>query len=218
MMLKICTKCKIKKGITEFYKFCLSKDKLSSICKKCCDKINKKYRKLHYKEVLKRNQDYVSRNREKVRLSRHNHYLKCKDEILNKQKENREKYNKRRRIHSKERDKKDINFHIKNSLRLRILAALKNNQKSGSTLKLLGCSIKEFKKYLESKFQLGMTWENHSLKGWHIDHIIPCASFDLSKESEQIKCFNYMNLQPLWSEENIKKSNKILIKGEEEND
>lgn len=57
-----------------------------------------------------------------------------------------------------------------------------------------------------------MNWDNHGRgKGkWNIDHIYPCASFDLNKESEQKKCFNYTNLQPLWSEENLKKSDKLM--------
>ena len=53
-----------------------------------------------------------------------------------------------------------------------------------------------------------MNQKNQGRYGWHIDHIKPCASFDLSDPKQQLKCFNYKNLQPLWAEENIKKSNK----------
>ena len=53
-----------------------------------------------------------------------------------------------------------------------------------------------------------MTWSNHSLKGWHIDHIKPLSKFDLEKESEQKKAFNYKNCQPLWAFENLEKGNK----------
>ena len=63
-------------------------------------------------------------------------------------------------------------------------------------------------KYLERKFQPGMTWRNQSRFGWHIDHIKPCSKFDLSDPIQQKICFNYKNLQPLWAEENIRKSNK----------
>jgi hypothetical protein len=55
-----------------------------------------------------------------------------------------------------------------------------------------------------------MSWENHGTYGWHIDHIIPCDAFDFTKIEEQKKCFHYTNLQPLWREDNLKKSNKIL--------
>ena len=50
-----------------------------------------------------------------------------------------------------------------------------------------------------------MSWKNHSLKGWHIDHIKPINKFDLSKPSELKRCFNYKNLQPLWAEVNVRK-------------
>ena len=53
-----------------------------------------------------------------------------------------------------------------------------------------------------------MNWLNYGRHGWHVDHIRPCASFDLSKPSEQKKCFNYKNLQPLWEEDNLAKSDK----------
>ena len=71
--------------------------------------------------------------------------------------------------------------------------------------------------YLESKFQPGMTWKNYGNPNgdhtncWHIDHIIPCASFDLSDPEQQVKCFHYTNLQPLWAKDNIRKKDKILV-------
>ena len=54
-----------------------------------------------------------------------------------------------------------------------------------------------------------MTWKNWGVKGWHLDHIIPCASFDLSLPEEQKKCFHYTNLQPLWAEDNLSKGSKL---------
>jgi len=60
-------------------------------------------------------------------------------------------------------------------------------------------------KHIESQFDNKMTWQNHSFRGWHIDHIKPCASFDLTKPEEQKKCFHYTNLRPLWSSENSHK-------------
>lgn len=107
------------------------------------------------------------------------------------------------------RNLKRLNRKIGTNLRNRISIAIKNNQKSGHTLDLLGCSIKNFKGYLEKRFDKNMTWENYG-SYWVIDHIRPCASFDLSKESEQKKCFNYTNLQPLTWSENSKKSDNYL--------
>jgi hypothetical protein len=97
---------------------------------------------------------------------------------------------------------------IKNILRSRIWDALLYNKKCAHTEELVGCSIPFLKAYFEKKFKPGMTWRNHGNHGWHIDHIRPCASFDLSKPEEQFKCFHYTNLQPLWKEENLKKHDK----------
>ena len=88
--------------------------------------------------------------------------------------------------------------------------ALKNNNKTSKSLELLGSTIQEAREHLEKQFKEGMTWDNHGHKGWHIDHIIPCASFDLTDPEQQKKCFHYTNLQPLWAKENISKGSKII--------
>lgn len=103
----------------------------------------------------------------------------------------------------------NIQFKLAHLLRGRIWKAIKNNQKTGSAVKDLGCSIQELKVYLESKFTEGMNWDNWSNNGWHIDHIIPLASFDLTNREEFLKACHYTNLQPLWAKDNILKSNKI---------
>lgn len=72
--------------------------------------------------------------------------------------------------------------------------------------KITGLSEEEFKKYMEKQFQDGMSWDNYG--EWHIDHIVPCASFDLNKSHHVEECFYYTNLQPLWAEDNRRKSNK----------
>lgn len=102
----------------------------------------------------------------------------------------------------------DPEFSLKNNLSNRIRRAIKSGDgsKSLSSAELLGCSIAEARAHIESQFTDGMTWENHGLHGWHIDHIKPCASYDLTLDEEQKKCFNYSNLQPLWALDNLKKS------------
>jgi hypothetical protein len=115
-----------------------------------------------------------------------------------------------KREYNKERRKRDIRFRLMWNLRSRINRALERNSKTNHTLKLIGCSTKFLKKYLENQFTKGMTWNNWG-KGknkWEIDHIKPCYAFDLSKKSEQLKCFNYKNLRPLWAIDNQQR-NKI---------
>jgi hypothetical protein len=92
-------------------------------------------------------------------------------------------------------------------LRNRFRIALKKNLKHSSSIVLLGCSLDDFRFYMEGKFQDGMTWENHGK--WHIDHIKPCSSFDLSDPKQQEICFHYSNLQPLWAHDNQVKHNKL---------
>jgi hypothetical protein len=69
----------------------------------------------------------------------------------------------------------------------------------------LGCSIDELKTYLESKFELDMSWDNYGRKGWHIDHIVPLCKFDLSNKVELERACHYTNLQPLWANDNLAK-------------
>ena len=77
-----------------------------------------------------------------------------------------------------------------------------------SSFDFIGCSIDELKEHLSSQFTEGMSWENYG--EWHIDHIKPCASFDLSILEEQQKCFHYSNLKPLWALDNLKKGAKEM--------
>ena len=103
--------------------------------------------------------------------------------------------------------KEDVEYNILHKLRVRTKNAIKNQygSKAYSTIELLGCSIHETRSHIETQFSNGMTWDNYG--EWHIDHIKPCSSFDLTDPSQQKKCFNYKNLQPLWAKDNFKKSN-----------
>ena len=104
---------------------------------------------------------------------------------------------------------KNANKKIAAMIRSRLHDALKNNYKSGFTVDTVGCNIKSLKQYLESKFQPGMSWENQGQ--WHLDHIIPLSSFDLSDKRELKRACHYTNLQPMWARDNLKKNNKYTI-------
>lgn len=90
--------------------------------------------------------------------------------------------------------------------------ALKRNKKVNKSLSLLGCSVKEFKVYFENLFKEVMSWDKVLSGEIHIDHIIPCCSFDFTIEGNQYKCFHYSNLQPLWVKDNCEKYTKITSK------
>jgi len=91
------------------------------------------------------------------------------------------------------------------NMRNRINSAIKCNQRAGSAVRDLGCTISELKTYLELLFQHGMTWDNWAIDGWHIDHIKPLASFDLTDREQFLQACHYTNLQPLWAENNLRK-------------
>ena len=101
-----------------------------------------------------------------------------------------------------------MNFKIKHSLRARIGHALKNSQKSGSAVRDLGCSIEKFRDHLEVRFVSNMSWINYGHKGWHIDHIVPLSSFDLTDPKQFREACHYTNLQPLWAKDNLIKGSK----------
>lgn len=102
----------------------------------------------------------------------------------------------------------DPNYKIKSCVQARIRQALKNNWKAFGTSELIGCSIQYLRNWLENSFDENMTWENHG-RYWHIDHIIPCAKFDLSNPEQQKECFHYTNLQPLTAIENVRKGDRV---------
>lgn len=104
-----------------------------------------------------------------------------------------------------------LNRKIAINLRGRLSQAVRNNYKSGSAIKDLGCTIEQLRIHLESKFypnpETGeaMSWDNYGRYGWHIDHIRPLCKFDLTNEVELKEACNFMNLQPLWFKDNLEK-------------
>lgn len=94
-------------------------------------------------------------------------------------------------------------YRISSRLRTRLKNAIRYKLKTGSAIRDLGCSIYFFKSYLEKMFTPGMSWENYGK--WHIDHIRPLASFDLTDRLQLLQACNYTNLQPLWALDNMKK-------------
>lgn len=107
-----------------------------------------------------------------------------------------------------ERRKRDLSYRITDALRHRVYLTVKNGYKSKTTIELLGCRIDSFKIYLESLFEPGMTWENYGRYGWHIDHIMPCAIFDLTNPEHQKRCFHFSNLRPMWASDNMSRPKK----------
>lgn len=180
----------------------------------------KKYHKCRYEEkkddILKSKREYYSRTREhhleKMREYNRLHKAERKErDVANKK--HIQEYD---RTYYKQRINSDVNYKIRRNLRSRIAKALRGiGEKSEKTTDLLGCTVEEFKAYIESQFKDGMSWENYGHSVWHLDHKIPCSFFDLTDAEQQKKCFNYTNIRPLWASDNLSKGNKlnILLKG-----
>lgn len=223
-LLKYCSVCKkfYPANKKYFHENNRNKNGLYSKCKECQNKISRdldnKIRnssniddyKNKYKECTKCGNKYpatkdyfVKQIGRKYNLSSH-----CKNCRKNNAKIYRKKpeYNEGIRY----KLKNDKNFAIKMRLSSRIRTAVKNqySEKAFSTIELLGCTIEQFTTYFKSKFKPDMTWEAFMNGEIHIDHIKPCALFDLTQESEQQKCFHYTNLQPLWAKDNLSKGAK----------
>ena len=136
-------------------------------------------------------------------------YYLNRDVILVKQQHYYATHKKQRNARNKKKLKSDVVYKLRCTLRSRFISAFRHNYKSGSAIRDLGCTIVELKRYLEVKFQSGMTWDNWGRgKGkWNIDHILPLSRVDLSDRKQFLKVVHYTNLQPLWFIDNLKKSN-----------
>lgn len=106
------------------------------------------------------------------------------------------------------RKKVDPAFRILCNLKRRMGLVLDGQRKADTSRALVGCSAEELRAYLESKFLPGMSWALRDRI--HLDHIRPCASFDLTDPSQQRACFHYTNLQPLWAIDNLRKGSKWI--------
>jgi len=227
MQTKICTKCKVEKELSEFNKHKDTKFGVSSICRICAKKYYfqnlDKYKIYHQngkENRYKTTKIWREKNKEKIAKQRKEYRKKYqqknKEKIAKQRKEyqelNKEKYNKYQKFHHKKYYSSNINYKISTCLRSRFKRALGRNTKSGSAIKMLACSIEEFKKYFESLFTEGMTWAKVHNGEIHIDHKRPLASFDLSIPEEQAKACHYTNLQPLWAVDNMKKGDKYVPK------
>jgi len=169
----------------------------------------------------KNSKEWYSNNKEKQNKKGKEWYLNNKEKHNKNTKEwysnNKEKHKKNSkewrlnnkeniRIKAKKRRYVNIEYRLTLNLRRRVLLALQGKSKSKRTLELLGCTVKYLIEHLEKQFQPGMNWKERHL--FHIDHIRPCASFDLNIPEEQEKCFHYTNLQPLWAQDNLSKGAK----------
>lgn len=224
-MPKLCPTCTQTKDLTEFNKNKSRKDGYQRECRKCChvhhDKHYHTKKSPRLKENLKEGHKVCSCCKQELLLvkfkpgkGRFEVGSNCKD-CFNKKWNEYQKRTEQNKKHNKLKRQTNPQWKLKQVLRCRYLDALKRHTSGGSVnkhhsaIKLIGCSIDFYKQYLEQQFKPDMTWENHGVL-WEIDHIKPCAAFDLTNIEQQHECFIYTNTQPLYYSENRSKGDKII--------
>jgi hypothetical protein len=219
---KQCTKCKETKELTEFHKDVSKDDGAGSHCKSC----KKAYRDANKEAKAEYDRRYCSKNKER-RAERNKLYRQENSESISEKdklryqknkvakaarakayyQENKEVLRKHRTKYMRERRQNDPVFRLISNKRRHMHALLKGNSKSASTLEVLGCSVEYYVAHLEAQFTEGMHMGNYG--EWHQDHIIPASVFDQTDPEQFAQCWHYSNFQPLWAEDNIRKSDTI---------
>lgn len=222
---KYCPMCKKVKPQDQFNRDrCNLTSGLQSRCKTCISEykkgryyadpsIKEQSRISYYKYASKAKLNYQDKIKDPKEKERRAAYQRANPDKMKKAAEKHRATEKHKVNRKAYRAKlKSINHQqvIADKIRDRIRKALrkfKGDKQSLSSIELVGCNTwGEFRAYLESKFKDGMSWDR--ISEIHIDHIQPCASFDLNNKNELKNCFHYSNMQPLWKIENLKKGAK----------
>lgn len=168
----------------------------------------KRYADPEIKEKIKSaNAKWQRENPEKVAEKSRRHHVANADRIRELQKIGRIA-NREERL---ARYRNDPHYRMTVLMRTRIGKLIKRGDKAARTTALLGCDRDTFVAHIEKSFKPGMTWDNWSLHGWHVDHIRPLISFDLADPEQQKSAFHYTNLQPLWAVENMIKGGRYEV-------
>lgn len=219
METKICSKCKLEKGVCEFSRKKSSNPELRPECKECNKISSKKYREENKEKELNRHKKYREENKEilKQKYKENNKYhlvyrQKNKDYFENYNKNyyfnNKNKIIRYKKDYSKKKRHSNPFYNLICNIRGRVFhyLKLKNIKKDNKTFEIVGCSPEFLKEHIEKQFTEGMSWDLMG-KYIHIDHKIPLSSAETKEEV--YKLCHYTNLQPLWAKDNLKKSNKL---------
>jgi hypothetical protein len=217
-LVKFCTYCNTEHPHTAEY--WLPNHGRLAICRVKRTAYVKEYQRLNAKKLSDQKKEYHALNAEKVKACKKAYRDANRDKIRAWQKQDRKdrpEYYRQKSHNDYIKFREKINARVRNKLatdpQYRLAKLLRNRVReqfrAGSTVRDLGCSLAEFKQYIESKFQPGMSWENWNYEGWHLDHIIPLSKFDLTNREQVLKAFHYTNLQPLWARDNLRKNKYV---------
>lgn len=203
--LKVCKTCGQEKPITEYTKAKKYKDGFSIYCKLCERERNRNNWHRHREKYNAYEKKYRAEHKESIKQYFNIHKEELAEKAKIKRKENAEKL----RAYYREKTASDKVFRTRKNISRLIPHAIHKKHFSKRMAYYFGCDFDTFKNHIEKQFRNGMNWSNYGLNGWVIDHIIPISNFDLKKESEILKCYNYKNIQPLWRKENSLKADKM---------
>lgn len=178
------------------------------------DDVQKAKRRSYYlrnrKRLLEQKQSYYAKNRPAIEAYRKRNAKRISKSNSRWHQANRDRVRERKRLQSQAR-RQCPTERISGNYRRRLGKWItRGGVKPANSESLLGCTFAEFRAHIERQFRKGMNWGNYGHKGWHVDHIIPCASFDLSNPDEVRRCFHFSNLRPLWAKANLRKGSKVI--------
>jgi hypothetical protein len=188
---KQCSKCKVRKPLSEFNKSPKAAIGYQSQCKAC--------QQVNWQEFIQKHPEWVAKSKARYKM----------DTVYRERiKERKKQYLPRRRQLENSKNKDPL-CRLRYGIARSIWLAIKKNKAGRSWEKLVGYDLVQLKEHLQKRFLPGMTWENYG--EWHIDHIIPKSAFNYST-AEHIdfkRCWALKNLRPLWAHDNIVKHNKL---------
>ena len=223
---KKCTKCQEEKTLDNFSKVS-NRETLKTMCRSCVSDYNKKYnkenkekcdqlrkawiandenRKKRDEYMLTYNKEYRKKNKEKVDAQAKAWRENNPEKVKQSRTKRRDKARKWKKEQYATNPIYKLGVNIRNHATK--ISQIVKTKKGKTSLEYLGCTLEEFKAHIESQWQEGMTWENHSKDGWHIDHIVP-INWYVKNSDDPWQANHYTNLQPLWAKENLSKNNKI---------
>ncbi len=159
----------------------------------------------------------MGKTREEARAwvvqNKHEYDIENKEKNATYVKSRRKEVNALAKVRRKEREQVDLAYKVTNRLRTRLRNALNGSQKAEHTLDLLGCPLDFFLRWIERNFENGMSWDNYGYgkDTWHIDHNLPCISFDMTNPEHQKQCFHWTNLFPMWARHNMAKADSLWV-------
>lgn len=196
--MKKCRICHTEKPFDQFHKCKQLKDGHDNRCKPCKKAASQKYYLENKDKIIAKTIEYYHTNKEWLNPIRKKW-----------RKENHKDIMEQKRIYMNKRRSESVEFRMLENIRRRVNSFLKAEDKSDRTMELVGCDMETFRAHIESLFTEGMSWDNYGMHGWHLDHVTPCASFDLSDPEQQKRCFHYTNTQPLWALDNLIKGDRM---------